>query len=195
MSYSAADYCDVMQKLMPRGFAWNTGPDGNLHYVLGGIAAQLARVDSRAAQLEREFYPETSLELLEEWEDYLGLPECGLASDDLEKRRLDAYAKETADGGLAPWYYEALAARAGFEIEVDVAYGHHCESDCEAALYHPLSGLAPVVYSTANATHWTLCTESCLQPVRRFGDGRLECLLNTYKPAHLRFVYGYLDAI
>ncbi|MBO2656063.1 DUF2313 domain-containing protein [Shewanella algae] len=193
MSYRADDYREMMQRLMPRGFAWHLGPGGNLSAFIHGIAESLAAADASAAQLEREFHPETSLQLLEEWEDFLGLPECGLAADSLDKRRLDAYAKETADGGLAPWYYEALAGRAGFEVDVDEAYGHHCESLCDASLYHELSGLAPIVYSTAPATRWTTCLEACTLPVRRFGDGRLECLLNTYKPAHLRFVYGYFE--
>ncbi|MPW31996.1 DUF2313 domain-containing protein, partial [Agarivorans sp. B2Z047] len=131
--------------------------------------------------------------LIDEWEDALGLPECGLGGDDLAKRRLDAYAKDTAYGGLSQWYYVELATRAGFEVEIDEAYGHHCQSHCEAPLYHPKSGLAPVVYSAAPVERWATCNDSCLTPVRLFGDGRLECLLNTYKPAEGRFVFAYTE--
>ncbi|UQN43750.1 YmfQ family protein [Agarivorans sp. B2Z047] len=193
MGMSATDYRQMAQKLLPPGFAWSRNEADNITYFLQGLAESLARADSDISDIEKEIYPESALILIDEWEDALGLPECGLGGDDLAKRRLDAYAKDTAYGGLSQWYYVELATRAGFEVEIDEAYGHHCQSHCEAPLYHPKSGLAPVVYSAAPVERWATCNDSCLTPVRLFGDGRLECLLNTYKPAEGRFVFAYTE--
>lgn len=62
--------------LLPQGVAWPREPDSNLGKLLGVISAErLADHERKLVLLEQEGFPTTSVELLPEWEQFVGLPD------------------------------------------------------------------------------------------------------------------------
>ncbi|WP_332829487.1 putative phage tail protein [Escherichia coli] len=70
----------------------------------------MTRVEYDASRLLWRCDRETTLQLLPEWEQYLALPECGIAATTTEARRRAVVEKYRRKGGLATWQIEAAAA-------------------------------------------------------------------------------------
>ena len=82
------DYLRQMQSLLPYGPAWPKDDGALITRLLGGLAAELARVDGRAWQLVEEADPRTVAELFADWERVAGLPDaCAIATLTREARR------------------------------------------------------------------------------------------------------------
>lgn len=134
----ARDYARLLHQLLPPGDLWRT-LGGTMQNVIDALAVELARVDQRALDLEAEMMPATSVELLEEWETALGLPDggCELAST-TAGRQAAAQARFTARGrdyGAGVLFLTAVAERLGYAaIEIRRFYreGFNCDSECVA---------------------------------------------------------------
>jgi len=111
-------YTGVLRKLFPRGKAWNELRRDDLG-LLSGMAVELTRLDERAKDLLEEIDPRTSTELLEDWEELLGIPdECTMSLTDINERRAQAGQKLAAQGGMTKSFYEGVAERLGFDAIV-----------------------------------------------------------------------------
>ena len=100
----ASAYLSQLRALLPPGAALLREPGGRVERVLGVAAAELARVDARAAAVREEADPRTAAEMIADWERLLGLPDeatqrrLGLAQP---RRRLpEAAAGRDLDKGL-----------------------------------------------------------------------------------------------
>lgn len=118
MAHSVTEWLTALQQVMPRGKAWPRDNDADLNRFLRALAARLTRIEYDASRLHVEMRPETTLQLLPEWEQYLALPECGIAATTTEARRRAVVEKYRRKGGLATWQIEAAAAALGFTIKV-----------------------------------------------------------------------------
>ena len=76
MAHSVTEWLTALQQVMPRGKAWPRDNDADLNRFLRALAERLTRVEYDASRLHVEMRPETTLQLLPEWEQYLALPEC-----------------------------------------------------------------------------------------------------------------------
>lgn len=70
------DYLALLAALLPPGAALPRQADSVLMRLLSAPAAELARIDARAAALLTEALPNTTAELLGDWETAFGLPDA-----------------------------------------------------------------------------------------------------------------------
>lgn len=109
-------YRRLIAKLLPPGKAWEKVRD---ELLLQGMAVEYARVEARAADCLREIDPKQTVELLQDWEDLLGIPdECTPEGQTTEERQTQIAQKLAAVGGLSASYYEFIAEQLGFDINV-----------------------------------------------------------------------------
>ena len=197
MGHSIAAWTNALQQQMPRGLAWPTDVSGRLYKYVSGYAPRLQRVEEKAAGLLSEMRPETMIETLEEWEVYLGLPECFVQYQTFEERRNAVIEKYHRKGGLQAWNIEELAAKLGFDISVDEVYPHHCLRDCTYPLYE--ESLRNVIQITVYGITQTYssCLDDVLTPIASSNNAAiLECTLNKFKMAgkYYNFIYPQEEA-
>jgi len=108
----------LIKGLLPLGRAWETVREDAIN-LFPGLAVEFCRIKDRANDLLTEIDPGTSTELLEDWEQLLGLPDdCTPAITDIVERRTQARQKLASVGGLTSDFYEGVAADLGFDAIV-----------------------------------------------------------------------------
>lgn len=211
-------YLAMLQQLLPRGAAWTREPEAVLTALLTAIADELSCVDARAATLLEETDPRFALELLEEWERTVGLPdECTGPLELLQDRRAAVVERLTNKGGSSPAYFEAMLAARGFPDARVTEYRAFevGRSRVGEPMNNPQKpfrvGSSRVGEALTNNTGW-LFTWSVLapdfsfryfrvgesrvgEPLRTWGNTALECLVNELKPAHTNVVFFYFTAL
>lgn len=119
-------FLGLLQNLLPRGRAWPRDPDAVLTQLLRGLAAGQARTHQRSVKLIDETRPDTTYELLTEWEASLGLPDpCAGADPTVEQRKAQVLARWQADGGQSVPYLISVAAALGITAEVEELSDFH----------------------------------------------------------------------
>lgn len=127
----------VVFDLLPRGAAWDR-EDPVLRAAVAAEATELSRADIRARKLRRELDPNTTFELITDWEEMLGLPDCAMP-ETIEARRAAILAKLLAqtghDQGIG--YWTELLEALGYELEwIEPGHpGMTCEDDCLDVLW------------------------------------------------------------
>lgn len=191
MAHSVTEWLTALQQVMPRGKAWPRDNDTDLNRFLRALAERLTRVEYDASRLHVEMRAETTLQLLPEWEQYLALPECGIAATTTEARRRAVVEKYRRKGGLATWQIEAAAAALGFTIKVTAVLPHHCLRDCMYPL-HPARyrWMLKVEVPDKDAGRFT-CIDDVMTPLISERTRELECLLKHYRLAGTEYEYYY----
>jgi uncharacterized protein YmfQ (DUF2313 family) len=189
MDLTADDYAIQLRALLPPGPAWDGVED-----LLSGFAQELARIDGRAWTLIGEIDPSTTTELLAEWEQVAGLPESCSADVVLTvpQRRAALVIKLTHTGGASRQFFIDLSASAGYTITIEEFY----QFRVGMAVGNPLNGdgwaYAWRINSAAvTVTAFATGKNRVGQPLRSWADPRLECLINTHKPAHTVTIFAY----
>ena len=205
----ATEYLGELQALLPPGAAWR-GPV--MTKLLQPAAAELARVDTVATNLVCECDPLATNALLEDWERLLGLPDprLGIDQSDIEARRAMVWAM-LGRGGQSRPYFEGLAGKLGIAAEVlefrpavaggasagDPVYTDHVPGSTpeeEPALVglgwrFALGMLADrVAIVGADAGH-----AAAGDPIRTWGNSRLETIVAWASPAHTTLHFYYRD--
>jgi uncharacterized protein YmfQ (DUF2313 family) len=197
---SEADHAQVLRQLLPRGAAWEFAPDGTFALLLEALAAEFARVDLRALDLLDEADPRTALETLTDWERVAGLPDaCTGQPDNVSERQFALLQKLTGIGGQSKADFIELAARIGYEIEIE-----------EHRPFRMGSRLRERIGGDAWAHAWTV---RVLPPdgtidfsetisvfrmgsrmgerLRGFGAFDIECVIRRAAPAHTTVNFAY----
>ena len=113
-------YKTLLPTLLPRGKLWNPKEQPEFKKLLDSFAVELCRVEERGRDLLREADPRIALELLDDWERLLALPdECSPPAPTLDERRDQILRALTNLGGLSKEFYEFIGAQLGFTIEVN----------------------------------------------------------------------------
>lgn len=190
----ASNYSQALRQLLPRGAAWHA-EGAALGQLLDALAAEMARVDGRAAVLLREALPGTSSELLTDWERVLGLPDpCVTEPQTLSERRLAAHTRFTLAGGQSKAFFIALAASLGYTVTVE---------DFPSAAAATSAGITFTgdgwayswrvnVAAGTNVRTFRVGQSSAGDPLRSWGDEQIECLIKRYAPAHTIVFIAYL---
>jgi uncharacterized protein YmfQ (DUF2313 family) len=185
----SARYRGMLQRLLPRGLVWNLEPDSVLGRLLEGHGAEHWRVEQRGLALLREADPRTTVEMLEDWERVVGLPDpCTGALEGLAQRRAAIAARLGALGAQTPAFYVSLAAALGYTITIT-------EFDMFTVgmtVGLPLNGLAWQVNAPATTVSFATVGQSVAgDPLATWGNLLLECVLERAKPAHTVVLFSY----
>ncbi|HHE1214566.1 TPA: YmfQ family protein [Vibrio parahaemolyticus] len=192
MGHTIAQWSNSIMSQMPRGILWQRETSLDLYKYANGYAPRLERVEASADSLLFEMRPETTYELLPEWEEYLGLPECSAQpSDNFEYRRWAVVEKYHRKGGLQAWNIQKLAEDLGFTVEVDETFPHHCLRGCNYPLWEQKYRyiLRVTVYGIPNA--YMTCLDDILTRLVTSDARVLECTLNRYKLGGLYYEFYY----
>lgn len=192
MSHSSEQWTNSLLSQLPRGDIWSREEGSVLHHYAAGYAPRLARVEENADGLLLEMRPETTQQLLSEWETYLELPEC--VSDEsltFVERRNALISKYHRKGGLQVWNIEAFAAELGFDITVDEIWPHHCLRDCLYPIWPERYRHVLRVTVHNISDFYMTCLDNCLTPLVSTIVTELECALNKFKMAgkYYEFIY------
>lgn len=192
MGHSIAQWTSSILAQMPRGVLWQRSTSLDLYKYTQGYASRLERAEASADNILLEMRPESTLQLLTDWEDYLGLPECiAEPSSNIEYRRYAVVEKYHRKGGLQAWNIQKLATDLGFTVEVDETFPHHCMRSCIYPLWEQKYRyiLRVTVYGIPGA--YMTCLDDVLTPLLTSDARVLECTLNRYKLGGLYYEFYY----
>jgi len=168
-------YLRILRGLLPRGVLWTKDPARRLTKLLQGLADELVRVHNRTGALMTEADPQTTSELLPDWERTTGLPECPVYAPTAEAdRRAELVAKLSAYGGQAADYFIGLANKIGATLTITDLY--------------PIGWRNVWQAKTPEVTRFRAGSGKAGDRLIEWSDlgQRVRCLLSKYKPAHTR---------
>lgn len=198
VTHSTEAWRAQMLSLLPPGLAWPRDDDAQLGRVMGGFAEEFARIEGRAAQLLDECHPISALEMLQDWERVLGLPDaCVPVTGSIRERQMAAATRFAAEGGQSIAYYTALAATLGFQVEISEFHAFTADSDCtEMCCDDDWSFVWQVDVVEGDdlgdiSDAWFNADSNADEYVRSFGSTQLECLIGRARPAHTLVLFSY----
>lgn len=195
MGHTVSDWTHSLVLQMPRGLLWSYEADSQLYRYVQGYAPRLAAVEVSADSLQLEMRPESTNQLLPDYEQYLGLPECQVDNQGFESRRAAVVEKYHRKGGLQTWNIEKLAADLGFTVAVEENFPHHCLRSCVYPLWEEKYRhmLRVTIYGIPAA--YMTCMDNVLTHLVSSDARILECTLNRYKAAgkYYEFYYDETD--
>lgn len=187
-------YKNLIQNLLPKGFAWPRQRGSNMEAFINAISYEFKRTDDRIDDLLREAYPLTSSSLLPDWERITGLPDdCEGAETTVQRRREAVDRKLSSTGGQSPGFYIATAARLGYEITITEFTQFRCGINTAG---DPVCGDLWADTWQVNAPEVTVSyfaagVGAAGEPLADWGNGLLECVMNKLKPAHTTVLFAY----
>jgi uncharacterized protein YmfQ (DUF2313 family) len=195
---TAAEYREQLKALLPPGQAFPRDPGTTLHDLLDGMSIELARVDDRASALPLEVNPNTTLELLPDWERVAGLPDkcSGTLEETLQGRRNALLAKLTSTGGQSADYFIQLAASLGYAVTIEVFRAFRAGRSVAGDLLSNGDWAfawrihAPDVTVIPFRAGLSVAGER----LRVWGSDTLECKIRQLAPAHTIPIFAYGDA-
>lgn len=113
-------YTHQLVALQPPGKALPRHADSNWVKLLGGLAQELGRIDTRLDDLQEEVtLGDNATEMLDDWEKALGLPDpCAPAPTDINIRRARIRAKLSSVGGQSIAYFTDVLRNLGFLVTI-----------------------------------------------------------------------------
>jgi uncharacterized protein YmfQ (DUF2313 family) len=195
MARTVEQFRDVMLALMPRGFAWPTEPNSNWGQLFMALAEEFTRIDIRNESLLAEFYPRTTLELLEDWEKNYGLPgQCIHEVQTLNERHRALLTKYRLVGRQDKQFFIDVAADLGYVITITEYDVNHPGPQTEYNGF-PLTGSAWNYVWQINAQLETLqlrtYPSSYSGPYGAFSIELLECTLRGLAHDHRALFFAY----
>lgn len=185
------EFRDVLIGMMPRGFAWYTGHDGNFYKLLSAIGFALYYVYSMLVDLVRQMSP-VKTGSLTTWENELGLPRDGLSHDNESDRISEIYRISRKRQGFTVPFYKSVCRLFGFEPQIyeywktpSAFSGIDFGSDDPNFYWMVDCGteVGEVKYAT--------CESTCEDYLSWWGITAMENLLNLIKPAHTKLLSRY----
>ena len=169
-----------------------------LQDLLRAEAELLAAVEVRSLDVHEEADLRTTVELLPEWAEWLGLADdCtdGLPQTTLEQR-FAAFRKLVTTGGQNRFHYSEVAQALGYDVEITdlvefvpfVAERGRAGDPC----YEDNWAFVLEVHAPEVTPRFARCGVSvCGEPLVTFGNELLSCTLDAIKPAHVLFLYAF----
>ncbi|TKI02904.1 YmfQ family protein [Martelella alba] len=195
--YSTNDYTAALQGLMPTGSVWPRDPDAVQIAVLTALAGSFQASDDAAQALLVGAFPKTATILLAEWEKTLGLPDdCAIGeTDSIALRQAAVVAKLFSTGGQSIEYFISVAETLGYTITItQFRQARSGMSVCGDALngdewpfvWRVNAPETTIIYAQAGLSY-------CGDPLRSWGNKRLECRLSKLSPSHTIVKFGYAE--
>ncbi|MFA0056135.1 YmfQ family protein [Vibrio echinoideorum] len=195
MGHSVEQWTNSIMAQMPRGILWQRSASLDLHKYAAGYAPRLEAVEVSADSLLLEMRPETTRQSLDEWEEYLGLPECQVQNRTFESRRAAVVEKYHRKGGLQAWNIDKLGADLGFDIEIEEIFPHHCLRGCTYPLYEEKYRHLLRIRVKGITQAYATCLDDCLTPLVSQTAAILECTLNQFKLGGKYYEFIYEESV
>jgi len=193
-------YSNLLKRLMPNGLAWlNKNIKGqSLNELLDAATIEFARVDDRGIQLIDELDPNKTVEMIEDWERLLGLPdECDNVEDPtLQERRSRITQVLTTRGGQNIEFYKTIVSNFGFDpAEITIEEPKQFKAGMARA-GDPLTNgdwiYAIIVKAPADViVKFRAGLSTAGDRLVEVGNETLECLMQKYKPAHTILIFSF----
>lgn len=193
--FLAADFAAALQALLPRGRVWPREPDAVQAQAVGSLAPVYERQTTRANNLLADAFPLTTLELLPEWEETMGLPDpCASTSGTptVAARQAQVVARVKAQGGQSVAYFIAFALALGYSITITQFI------PARAGILRagqPLNGVDwahawQINTLTNTVVHAVAGKLSAGEPIAYWNNAVLICEMAAVKPAHTVLMYS-----
>ena len=166
--------------LLPQGPALLVETGGDLSEVLNRMAQPLANVQAFWDEIDKDLDPRTTVNLIDEWEASLGLPDsCSIGTQTLAERQAAVYAKYTDLGGARIPRYLKLAEAMGYPNASTRRYRMHTvELTCEEPVYEASARFAwSLLLSSGTRAVESTVLSGVEEPLRTWGDAVLECVI------------------
>lgn len=169
----------MLLALQPPGILPNH-PNTNWVKLLDALAAELERLYGRLDRLAQELtITDTALEMLEQWEHALGLPDpCAPAPTDVRLRRNRIRAKLSSVGGQNEAYYIRVVRQLGFDAYISEL------SSFEMGLGRMGDSIGGGEWNNT----WQLNVYGNVSPNNQ---ALIMCVINQIKPAHTSVVFSF----
>lgn len=195
--FSIGDYTKALQNLMPMGIAWPRHPDSVQAALLKALGQDFQKNDASAQSLLKGAFPSMALELLDEWEETLGLPDpCSISEQGtIQARRGAITSRLVSEGSLSKAYMISVCAALGYTITIteyrQARAGWSVAGDPINGEYWPFTWkvTAPDVTYTIAKAGQTFAGE----PLRSWGNKTLPCTLERINPAHTVYLLEYVE--
>ena len=212
------EYRQQAERMLPPGLLWIPADDTVLRSLLTAVATEFARVDQRAQDALAESDPRVTLELLADWERFLGLPDpCAQLEPTNSLRRLAVVAKLSKQGGASKQFFVDLALALGFVITIGNIEEHKTfragpqtcpattggANDCGSHAGDKLAGGSVSLTAPSYLWAWTVHAPEYTgvffdaesgaagEPLVAIGNDLLECHFEQAKPAHTVVIFAY----
>ena len=178
-SWTVADFARAMQALMPRGLAWPREQDAVQTQVIDALAPTAQRVADAATNEIPDAFPATTVSLIPEWQQSLGLPDPCLAIPTTNaEAQAQIVAKLIDNGGQSISYFIGQAAALGYTIAIE-----------EYVPFRP--GRSRVGIALVCAPGWQFAWTVTVTAMPPNGSvAQLECLFSRKKPAHTVVIFA-----
>ncbi|KAF1040294.1 MAG: hypothetical protein GAK35_03548 [Herbaspirillum frisingense] len=194
-AYTSQDFVNALQGLLPPGSVWPRDQDSVLTATLRGLAPTFERQASRARNLLIDANPATTVELLPEWEETLGLPDpCAGTSPTIQQRRAQVVARFANSGGQSIRYFINFAADLGYTISTREFAPFRCG---QSAVGDPVGGedwayTWAIVAPLNSPVYFSAGQSAAGEALAAWQNQVLECELRRVKPAHTILQFFYL---
>jgi uncharacterized protein YmfQ (DUF2313 family) len=184
-AFGDADYQQAMLRLLPRGRVWRRDPASTMSALMLALTPTYTRTTAAAAQVLIDASPATTVNLLVEWENSLGLPDpCTAANPSIEQRQAAVRAKWGARGALTTAYFISMAAALGFAVTITEFTPFAVDMGCDQALYEPEWAFIWQVNAPEIVTFYFSVDESSVDdPLESYDSGELVCRVRQDAPA------------
>ena len=172
--------------------------DGStLRKILIGLASEWLNFRSKINEVSNEYNPKTTTKLIEEWEEFVGIPDdCIPVASTIEQRRLNVLLKLAGINATTEKQFKNVASILGYNIEV---------SNGVSTSTFPLT-LPFLLISEASAPFTIVITlPSSIQPngftltfpftLTSQQPAILDCLFNKLKPANTQLFFRYSNVL
>lgn len=194
-------YSKLFRKLLPQGWAWDRkgDTDSTLYQLSSSLSLEFCRVEDRSQELLNEADPQTTLEMLSDWEALLGLPdECSPTDENLsiQERRNRVIQVLTTRGGQNEEFYRNLASNFGYDIDVITVSDQPPFRAGEARAGDRLTNgswrYAFIIAAPADSVvRFRAGQSQAGDPLLSVQNDVLECLIEKHKPAHAVAIFSF----
>lgn len=194
--HSLEDYALALQGLLPTGLVWPRKTDSVQWAVMRALASSYQQSDAAAENLLVGTFPSTATIMLTDWEKTLGLPDdCAIGENDsIAIRQKSVVSKLFSTGGQSASYFIGVAKAMGYDIIITVyRQARAGMSVCGDALNGdewPFTWLVTAPETTM--TYAQAGRSYAGDPLRSWGNKRLECRLAALAPSHTILKFGYV---
>ena len=177
--------------MMPRGFAWYLGKEGNWWKLFTAFADGLKSIYDMLRLLVAESSPVTTTAFVL-WEKELGLPVNGSKQYSDEDRLSEIYRVARKRGGSTVTYFQGLLNIFGRDAKI-YEYWKNPEKFDDVDLGDDDPNFCWMIEQIASDEDWFVCTcdDTCEDYLECWWNVVVESFIDLVKPAHTKVVYTY----